>query len=376
MVSAPVSNNDDIALDSSDSSGSSDSFDSEILKLSASWNVSDYIQFTGPLIEAEETNHKFRIYIDDGRDDDNTDYTWETTVAENEWASGNGTASDPFVIENLYVNGQGEGGILYIRRAGRPFIIRNCWFNYTGGKPHGDGEALKFRNVNRGNITNNIISYANIAMAFHHTRDNIISNNIIIGDHTTAGLSVGLTTDTFSNDNTFRNNKWFNLYNPASIYDSDRVIFEGNYFTNTLVEKYISSPIHTRKSNNNTIVRNSFAGAYAYADFSIGMDSTSIGNTIENNTVVTNITAISVPIVPGISTNAPRVQQNEADLFTLADSSYNTISHNRIIREVADPDTDETTDKGISGYNFFVVFGIIGLISLVMIKKRLKRLRH
>ncbi|KKL99564.1 hypothetical protein LCGC14_1813170 [marine sediment metagenome] len=211
-------------------------------------------------------------------------------------------------------------------------------------------------------------------MAFHQGQDNVISNNIIIGDHTTAGLSVGLTTDSFSDDNTFRNNKWFNLYKPAHIWESDRIIFEGNYFTNTIIEKYISSPIFTDRSNNNTIVRNSFAGAYAYANFSIGMDSTSIGNNIENNTVVTNVTPISVPIVPSISTNAPRVQQNEADLFTLVDSSYNTIAHNRIIREVADP--DETTEKGISGYNFFVVFGIIGLISLVMIKKRLKRLRY
>ncbi len=382
LFSTPVSNNDSNTIPS-ESSDSFDSSDSEILRISASWNVSDYINFTGPLIEAEE-NHKYRIYIDDGEGGHGGDgeYSWDTTVAENEWASGSGTWSDPFVIENLYVNGQGEAGILYIKRVGRPFIIRNCWFNYSGGATPGFAAGLKFFHVNYGNITNNIITYTHNAISFNYLSHwNRISNNIIIGDHTTAGLSRGIEFDYSSHNNTFRNNKLFNLYSAVYIARSDSIIFEGNYLTDTIREKYSLSPIYTGESNYNTIVKNSFAGAYAYANFSIGIGSNSIGNIIANNTVVTNGTPLSVPIVPDISINAPHVQQNGANLVTLTDSSYNTIAHNRIIRGVADtdldddPGTDETTDKGISGYNFLMVLGIIGLFSLVMIKRRSNRLK-
>ena len=48
------------------------------------------------------------IYIND----DDPNFNWSKTAADNDWCSGSGTYSDPYIIENLYINANGYGGLL------------------------------------------------------------------------------------------------------------------------------------------------------------------------------------------------------------------------------------------------------------------------
>ena len=105
-----------------------------------SWNVSEYDEFIGPAINTTSAIMKFRIYI---RDDD-PNYNWTKTEADFEWCTGSGTEGDPYIIENLYIDAQGEGGGMYIRNTDKYFVIRNCWINNSEVIKYGAAIFLEY----------------------------------------------------------------------------------------------------------------------------------------------------------------------------------------------------------------------------------------
>ena len=78
------------------------------------------------------------------------DYTWAEAALE-EWCSGSGTWNDPYLIENVSINGFYISTCLEIRNSFNiPFSVKNCTFYNSGFSYHG----IRLDNARNGKIIN------------------------------------------------------------------------------------------------------------------------------------------------------------------------------------------------------------------------------
>ena len=114
------------------------------------------------------------------------DNNWTETKAAGK-CSGSGTYSDPFIIQNLEINGGGTKSCIFIENSQVYFTIKNCklYNAYGDGRPEGGG--IYFMNVSNGYIIKNQVNentYVGI---------NLIScNNISIMNNDASNQKVGI----------------------------------------------------------------------------------------------------------------------------------------------------------------------------------------
>jgi len=101
--------------------------------------------------------------------------------------TGEGTESDPYIIENLVIDGGGLGNCILIENSDVFFKIQYCVFNNTGDEYYDAG--VKLIDVDNGQLLNNNAS--GDAFGFYLNRSN---NNIIVGNRLTGkgGLYHGI----------------------------------------------------------------------------------------------------------------------------------------------------------------------------------------
>ena len=68
---------------------------------------------------------------------------WQTIVTE-PWCSGAGTWNDPYIIENVYMDGQNSGSCIEIRNSDVFYIIRNSTLYNSGSASDDAGIASRF----------------------------------------------------------------------------------------------------------------------------------------------------------------------------------------------------------------------------------------
>ena len=329
----------------------SDHFGFNLDSSAVSWDVADYINFTGPSINVSVI-FNFRIFIDDN----DPNYNWSKTASENSWCTGSGTYSDPYIIENLYINAQGFGGMILVKNSNKFFIIRNNWFNYSGSEEFDLAVLLQF--TENGLIDENIITYVHGGInMISFSYNNTFSNNIMISDQTTAG--PGRAIEIQSDNNTAYNNRIRNFYMPVGAFGSDQVIIDSNYAENTIIDTLGSAPIYLSRCDNSSIVRNVLAGAYVGDAWLIG-EVASSGNIIMNNTVTTGELWSFGPETAGAILNAPKLQADPVDTILLDQSNNNLIAHNRLLK-------GDSGAGAIPGFNIFILMGMIGVISVILL---------
>jgi parallel beta-helix repeat protein len=109
-------------------------------------------------------------------DDSDTNYNWSKTAAENDWCSGSGSWTDPYVIENVTIDGQGSGNCIEIKNSNTYFIVQNCSI-YNSGSPLGNA-GIKLDIVDNGKIINNNCSDNNYCgIHLWHSNNNTLSGN-------------------------------------------------------------------------------------------------------------------------------------------------------------------------------------------------------
>jgi parallel beta-helix repeat protein len=328
-----------------------------------SWNTSDYINFHGPLINAA-TLKMYRIYIDDSDPTRN----WTKTASDNDWCTGSGTWGDPYVIENLFIKGNGTGGMIYVKYSSRPFIIRNCWFNYSGIEQYDVGVCLQF--TTNGTVEGNIFTYTRGGVTIeHHSTNNTIHNNIMISDHTTAGIGRAIDMGAASNNNTISKNKILNFYDAIFGSDLTDIIVDGNYAENNIWEAdYEGHPIHLRWCNDSQLVRNVLAGSFAYGSFEVAQTDCT-DNVIENNQVLVNDTwDFAPPELASLQIPTPKISQTTPNsVISLEHSHHNYIAYNIML----------ISGGGIPGYDLVLLLEIVGVASVIFtiiyFKRRIKK---
>ncbi|MFO8018305.1 MAG: right-handed parallel beta-helix repeat-containing protein [Promethearchaeia archaeon] len=110
---------------------------------------------------------------------------WTETEDTEDWCTGNGTDSDPFLIDGLEINGGEENVCLVIQDTVENFTVKNCTFmDSAEGNNYG---GLVLNNVTKGNISDNKIYSNSHGIWLYNTSDMIIEENRII-NNTESGI--------------------------------------------------------------------------------------------------------------------------------------------------------------------------------------------
>ena len=126
------------------------------------------------------------------------DNNWTATESSYSWCTGSGTWNDPYVIEDLEIDGGGSGSCILIENSNVYFRIENCTIYNSGGYPDA---GISLSNVFNGELINNTSSFNQahgIAVKTCENitiRNNTINNNnagIYVMDPTPIGPSVNI----------------------------------------------------------------------------------------------------------------------------------------------------------------------------------------
>jgi parallel beta-helix repeat protein len=238
-------------------------------------------------------------------DDSDTNYNWSKTAAENDWCSGSGSWTDPYVIENVTIDGQGSGNCIEIKNSNTYFIVQNCSI-YNSGSPLGNA-GIKLDIVDNGKIINNNCSDNNYCgIHLWHSNNNTLSGNtannngyygiwIDCGNKNTllgntmnfCGISLDgslLELASHSIDDTnLVNNKPLYYYTNEVHLGPDNFTNVGQIFLINCCNSIISGINISDGSDNNTLSGNTANNNKIGMILSVSNNNTLSGNTINNN---------------------------------------------------------------------------------------------
>ncbi len=290
-------------------------------------------------------------------DDADPNYNWSKTAAENDWCSGMGTIEDPYIIENVYIDGGGSiaetpgkqhsGNCLSIYRSTAYFIVRGCYFTQAGTGEFNSGIYLAY--TENGILYNNTVtnSFNNIFVndLSHNTT---VLYNVMSHDEAHPGRACAIQ---FSDDCLLTKNLIANGYTGFQLINSKNVELRQNLLNSSIYGVPVSVGINLIFINDSKITYNVFAGDYTGTNFEV-LQSLSSGNVIENNTISGTIPNLGVP--------TPQLSSDYTSLISLANSYSNTVAHNIAY-------LPGYITPGIPGYDAFVVLGSIGLVSALLV---------
>lgn len=323
---------------------------------SASLRTSGYYNLTGS-----------PIVIDDA----DPNYNWSKTAAENPWCSGSGTFNDPYVIENVYIDGdmsivetvgkQHSANCLSIYRSTAYFIVRGCYFTKSGTDEFNSGIYLAY--VENGIIYNNSLSFHHQAVFVNDFSSNItVFYNVIEHNHELYGSNRAMMIQ-FSDDTLVVKNLVINCKVGIQLHEAIGTEVRQNLLNSSLYGVPVSIGMHFRQVNDSKITYNVFAGDYSGTTFEVLQEDSS-GNVVQNNT-------ISGVIPSDLGTPAPpKTSGDYTDLIKLTECNFNEVKHN--IAYVA----GYVAPAEIPGFDVFIILGSIGLVSTLLLARTAARKRN
>jgi parallel beta-helix repeat protein len=266
---------------------------------------------------------------------------WSATNTTYAWCNGAGTLSDPYIIENVTINGQFVDTAFYVSN-GPYFIIRNCTIYNAQGTSNSGGLRVL---ANNALIMNNTI-YDNKGVGIYANGENItIVNNTVYNNN-----STGIVTSI--------NDKFFNV--------SGNIVYD-NYY----------SGIQLAVSDNSSVYNNT-----AYNNGGDGI--TILGgeyNIISNNTLKEN-KLYGIGLVGGASNNTVinnfLYKNLKGCIWDQFPDKNNTIANNTCIpidsseKNGGPTDTDEPTIPLGHAYIFFTFLGIA--LAFIILKRNRYRI--
>lgn len=326
----------------------------DFFQSSGSYNRSEYYNFTGPPIDCDGHGISvFRVFIND----DDPNYNWSRTAAENEWCNGSGTEEDPYIIEKLYINAHKVGGCVYIKNSKKHFTIKNCWFENSEWDEYGNGVFMHY--VENGTVKDSLVLYTHTAIRTLGDIYNVtISNNIIISDHTGKVGGRGIKSSD-SHNIIFLDNKILNHYQGMMIYGSSEIIVEGNIIENTIWEEFDGPTIHVINTNYSQFIRNIFSGALAQRTFKVDQVSCE-ENVIESNYVSADQNLrFDFNLSLSSNNNKPKRQGSSYGIIVLEWSNYNYVRYNVSVIELP--------PREITIFDLFLILGYISIVTAIVV---------
>lgn len=266
-------------------------------------------------------------------DDADPNYNWSKTANDNDWCSGSGTWTDPYIIENVTIDGQTSESCITVQNSSVNFIIRNCTLFQAGWNQAG----IYLNNVNNSILRNNSLSsnsFAGICL-WENCVNNTIQDNTWYGDEfyclyfykncdknrilnnkmeDSGGYGIYFSED--NDDNIIQNNLITGIGDiqamGTGIWLDDSC--DNNIISNNDVSNNIDNGIVLSEfCHDNTISGNILK--YNYGGWGICLIQYCNGNTIFNNTV---------------NENANNVFTTGTGIYLVLDCDYNNISQNAV----------------------------------------------
>ncbi|MHA1373518.1 MAG: right-handed parallel beta-helix repeat-containing protein, partial [Promethearchaeota archaeon] len=201
--------------------------------------------------------------------DELTGNDWEWAASKS-WCIGSGIESDPYIIEDITIDGRDSGSCIEIRNSDKYFIIRNTiLYNASGWIAPSYHSAIRLQNVRNGRLELNNCSINRgygvylINSNFTHISGNTLKNNsddaiVLDSSHfnnITANLitnnsDVGIT-NFESNHNSITNNRiLINVDSGMDILTSEGIKISNNIVENNEQGIWFSGSINSTVSNN------------------------------------------------------------------------------------------------------------------------------
>jgi len=135
-------------------------------------------------------------------DDANPANDWDTINSTYDWCNGIGTLQEPYIIENVTINGQGAGICIDIRNSNSSYFkIKNCTlFNATTG--------IKLYNTTRGSLIDNLCTNnSQYGIYLEDSYNNVLAgNNASYNGHSLLNPVFGIYLFNSHNNTLFLNN--------------------------------------------------------------------------------------------------------------------------------------------------------------------------
>jgi parallel beta-helix repeat protein len=160
------------------------------------------------------------------RIDDDTDFN--TTASAENW-TGNGSVNNPYIIENYFFNGTGEGFCVYIGNTTAHFIIRNCSVNNASGNyvSYKWNTGIVIYNSINGSVENNTFNNNDfIGLLLYYSDNSQVNNNTLNGS--TYGIYLLRSTNNYVYNNSVFNTSTNGIY----LVNSGNTTIDKNYVTN------------------------------------------------------------------------------------------------------------------------------------------------
>jgi len=277
------------------------------------------------------------------------DNNWFEIASTYDWCSGVGTANNPYIIENVSINGQDLENTFTIQNSNDYFVIKNCTAYKAGGGFIATG--IKLFNVMNGKLIENDCSTTCNGIHLYNSSNNIIENNTI-GYHNDAGIRL----EDYCFNNTISFNRildgyegirfWRKCYNNSIIgneiiYNRYRHIFLlDDCCDNVLRGNYLEhggyNGIHLVDGcDSNKIINNVIEDIYKaeYHHSGIHLNSLSNNNLILNNTI-NNSRECGIVLDNGIFytkiINNTIIQCDDRGMFFETGSNYLDITGNTV----------------------------------------------
>ena len=194
--------------------------------------------------------------------------------------TGNGTYSEPYVIEDLVIDGGGSGSCISIINSDVFFRIENCTVYNSGSKYPSGTAGIRLGNVDNGQLINNTVNN-NIWYGIYlgSSNNNTISGNNVTNNYHEYNTVFGIYLSN-SRNNTISGNNVTNNYLGIRTHNSSNNTISGNLLNN--------DGISLSDSENSTISRNTIY----YGDFGNGIglhNSGSPSSLVGGNNITENI---------------------------------------------------------------------------------------
>ena len=287
-------------------------------------------------------------------------------------SEGNGTVSNPYIIQNKQIDAGGNGTCILIQNTNKYFTLKNCSLrNSRGAYPNNVGIYLK--NVTLGYIVNNTIYNCFYGILLYYCKNNKIENNSI--SYGSAGINSWS-----SYKNQFLRNNLHKNHSGIAFYESNKNSIINNTASENTYGFYIDY-----YNDDNIIVGNS-GNNNNDTGLLLGWDSQN--NTLKNN--IFNYNKIyGILLWNGVHNNtliSNTVNDNKYGIY-LYYASYNDIEWNTLINNefgiFQQPEdggniiqNNLRQDKIHIDFNFlFIELGVICAVGIILLMWKAKRLK-
>jgi parallel beta-helix repeat protein len=241
--------------------------------------------------------------------------------------SGSGTYSDPYIIENLEINGGDSGNCILIENSNVYFKIENCYLYNAGW---GSDAGIRLLNVNNSQLIGNDCSSSFLGIDISYGGyNNTITGNLV--NNNGGGIHLFECYNNTVSGNTENNNLWCGIY----ILGCNYTIISGNTMNNNSIHGIQLSGGHNNIISGNTMNDNIMLGLLL---------EDSNNNIVSRNTAINNYwDGIYFQDSDSNYISENIVDSNRNGLYLHYDSENNTIILNCLINNIIN-----AWDKGLN----------------------------